>query len=237
MAYEIPKESERSFETPLTNFPVGEDAFERMMDVTIPLMALVNQYNQLYAAGNYTECNNILENNPDLKACFFNADKYNQLRDAVISIEQYLLNQVEVLYNTIAANAIGIEDNPKTGQETLVAYSAAKINSLVERLDQALDVLQNKHTIRYIDIPVSGWSTGSPCTNKVTVQGMTGDADLKVIGIYPGNGASQETISNMQKASSLLMTNDSMNAVGTDYVTFKASSKPAVNITVITEGG
>ena len=48
MAYEIETINERNVDTPLTNFPVGEDNFPRMSDVSSTLLPLVIQYNNYY---------------------------------------------------------------------------------------------------------------------------------------------------------------------------------------------
>lgn len=138
MAYEIEKVSEGNVDTPLTNFPVGIDTFPRMSDVSLTTLPLVLQYNTLYQSGNLASANQLVLDNPSLAYCMFTAKGQNELRDAVIAIEYYLLNQVDDLYNTVAQNAVGVSDNPTEEQMSVVAYSAEKVNSLIESLSTLL---------------------------------------------------------------------------------------------------
>lgn len=158
MAYNTEQATERYIDTPLTNFPVGEDTFDRMTDVTTDLLSLVLEYNRLYQSGSLTEAANLLTNNPELKACLFDADKYNQFRDAVIAMERFLLNQVDELYQFVAQSAIGINDNPTTEEAAVVSYSAGKVQSLFETTTATLTTLD--------------WSDTAPYEQTVTVEGM-----------------------------------------------------------------
>lgn len=221
MSYEIEKQSERNVDTPLTNFPVSEDTFNRMMDVTSALMPLVLQYNAYFEAGNMTACNELLKNNPDLKKCFYIAQNHNELRDAIIAMERYLLNQVDELYNDIANDAIGILDNPTDEQASLVAYSADKINKL--------------HKKRTVTLLASGWSTSYPYTQTVVVDGIKSNAEIKVIGVSVPDGATVEQIKAWNKAIGSFMSNPG--GVADGAITFKAYKKPVVDVTIITEGG
>lgn len=138
MAYEIEKVSVGNVDTPLTNFPTGIDTFPRMSDVSLTTLPLVLQYNTLYQSGNLASANQLVLDNPSLAYCMFTAKGQNELRDAVIAIEYYLLNQVDDLYHTVAQNAIGVSDNPAEEQMSVVAYSAEKVNSLIESLSTLL---------------------------------------------------------------------------------------------------
>lgn len=221
MAYKIEKETEQNVDTPLTQFPVGEDTFDRMMDVTSALMPLVSQYNAYFQSGNITACNNLIKNNPDLLYCFFNAEKYNQIRDAMIAVQRYQLNQVDDLYNTIAQNALGINDRPTEEQASLVAYSAEKINRL--------------HKKRNIQLLADNWSDSYPYTQTVSVEGITQEDDLKVIGTVHEDGNTEAQDKAIDKAAGFLM--HSKNGIGQGTVTFRAKKKPVTDFTVITEGG
>lgn len=150
--------AEKNVDTPLTNFPESEDVFDRMMDITITLLPAVKKYQQFMEIGDLTGAANVLTENPDLKACLFDADKYNQFRDALIAMQRFLLNQVDSLYESIAKNAIGINDNPTPEQEAVVAYSAQKVNSLFHTTEATL--------------LASGWSEEAPYTQTVSVSNM-----------------------------------------------------------------
>ena len=154
----IEPKTETYIDLPLTNFPVSEDTPIRMNDVDAVLMPVVLQYNQYYAAGNLAACNTLLSNNPNLVKCLFNADKYNWLRDAVIAIQRYYLEDVQTFINTVAQNTIGIEDNPTEEQMNFVTYSAKKINNtildLIDKINCATGILLATN----IPIPMDSWT-------------------------------------------------------------------------------
>lgn len=232
MSFQLKPMSETYIDKPFTSFPVSEDTFDRMMDVTINLMPLVQQYNTYYASGNLSACNQLLSNNPELQNCLFNAKKYNQLRDAVLAIEEYFLTQIDTLYNTIAQNASDIDDNPSEEKASIVSYSAEKVNQLFNQIKNTQD---KYHTTRNILIPSSGWSNTFPYTNIVAVDGITADSNIKVISVYIPEDSTVEQIKSWNKASSFLVNND--NAVNDGSITFKAYKKPTVDFTVTIEGG
>lgn len=160
MAYEIEAFTEQYEDLPLTKFPVQEDSFERMSDVTGSILALVQEYNALYDNGELTAAKTLLEASPTLKACLFNADKYNQLRDGLIAMQRYQLNQLDILYQNVAANAIGINDNPEPDTMSVVAYSAEKVESMLKTKDVVLTALD--------------WSSSVPYTQVVKMEGIRG---------------------------------------------------------------
>ena len=144
MAYEIEKISEGNVDTPLTNFPVGEDTFPRMSDVSINLLPLVLQYNNYYQSGQLSLAQQLLDTNPELDACLHNAEKWNMIRDAIIAMQRFLLNQVDSLYNEIvndAKNTIGINDNPEADKKDMVSYSAEKVDSLISGVESDIETL------------------------------------------------------------------------------------------------
>lgn len=147
MAYEIEKISEGNVDTPLTNFPVGEDTFPRMSDVSVTLLPLVLQYNNYYQNGQLALAQQLLAANPELDACLHNAEKWNMIRDAIIAMQRFLLNQVDSLYNEIvddAKNTIGINDSPEKGKENMVAYSAQKVDTLIEGVEKNIQTISSK---------------------------------------------------------------------------------------------
>lgn len=66
-----------------TNYPDSIDHWEDMIDVNLTLKPLVDQYYNLYNAGDFTGIDTLLSNNPELKRAFWNAEKYNVLKDTV----------------------------------------------------------------------------------------------------------------------------------------------------------
>ncbi len=93
MAYNLEEFTERHVDTPLTNFPLKEDIFDRMSDITTALLPLINDYNRYMNENDLLEANQLLASNPNLLNCFFNTEKYNRLRDAVIALERHRLDK------------------------------------------------------------------------------------------------------------------------------------------------
>ena len=115
---------------PLTNFPDSEDNWARMQDITASLLTIALQYNALWDAGDIDAANTLLENNPKLKSTIFNADKWNKLRDGLIALERYYLNDVQTFIERVAQSTIGINDNASNDEKVTNTYSANKIDQL-----------------------------------------------------------------------------------------------------------
>lgn len=214
---------------PLTQFPASEDDWDRMSDVSASMVSLVQDYNKLYNDGRFSDAKKLLDNNEDLLRCFFNADKYNQLRDATIAMQRFLLNEVQNLIKEVAKNTIGIEDNPTEDQKGQTAYSAAKVDELINNL-------VGKYLTKYtVEIPANGWNDEYPYLNIVSVSGITSDMELRVIGTVIPDGAVYSDTKNIIKSAGFLIPYD--NGVGDGRIIFKAYKKPTVDFTVILEGG
>lgn len=242
MSYTLESKTGKYIDTPLTNFPVSEDVWNRMMDVTSSLMPLVTQYNEYFKQGNITACNALVESNPGLKDCFFDAEKFNWMRDAIIAVQRYFLEDVEQFITDTAQNALGINDNPTAEQANIVAYSAEKVNQLLQNITdlaaQSNDTLNQKidrlHNHRTITLTASGWSDDYPFTQIVDVPGITANDSIKVIDIYATADAALEEIKTAKKAAGHLM--HSVGGVTDGKLIFKAYKKPSVDFQIITEG-
>lgn len=214
---------------PLTQFPASEDDWDRMSDVSASMVSLVQDYNKLYNDGRFSDAKKLLDNNEDLLRCFFNADKYNQLRDATIAMQRFLLNEVQNLIKEVAKNTIGIEDNPTEDQKGQTAYSAAKVDELINNL-------VGKYLTKYtVEIPANGWNDEYPYLNTVAISGITSDMELRVIGTVIPDGTFYSDTKNIIKSAGFLIPYD--NGVEDGRIIFKAYKKPTVDFTVILEGG
>ena len=214
---------------PLTQFPASEDDWDRMSDVSASMVSLVQDYNKLYNDGRFSDAKKLLDNNEDLLRCFFNADKYNQLRDATIAMQRFLLNEVQNLIKEVAKNTIGIEDNPTEDQKGQTAYSSAKVDELINNL-------VGKYLTKYtVEIPANGWNDEYPYLNTVTISGITSDMELRVIGTVIPDGTVYSDTKNIIKSAGFLIPYD--NGVEDGRIIFKAYKKPTVDFTVILEGG
>lgn len=113
-------------------------------------------------------------------------------------------------------------------------FSGTNMNDLEDRVSGAFE---SYHTQRNVLIPASGWSSAYPYTNTVSVEGITGNEVPKVAGVWVPTNATEAQVKAWNKAAGMLISNTAANAVGNGYITFKAYKKPAVDFTVIVEGG
>lgn len=215
------QKTERYVDMPLTNFPVSEDTWNRMSDVNIVLMPLITQFNEFYKKGDITSCNQLLKNHPDLLDCFFNAEKWNCIRDAVIALERYYLEEVETFIQTVAQHALGIQDQPSEEQMPVVAYSAAKVNSLLNAL---------KH-VQEITLLADKWSDSFPFTQTVSIEGITAKDSFSMVKIITG-AENAGDVKTYTKLTGLIFEGET----GDGIITFKAFKKPTKDFTIGLKG-
>lgn len=218
MAATIAPKTDKYIDLPLTEFPVKEDTVIRMQDINAVQMPLVKQYNEYFAAGNKAACDTLLSNNPEVLSCFFNADKFNWARDAIIALQRYYLEDVVTFINNVAANTVGIEDNPTDEQASVVAYSAEKINQILEKLRELI----------VVDIPLSGWSEEYPFTQTIQVEGIKGDINYVRLSSLTG-AEDLSTVKAYNKAFSLIFGGKTSDGT----ITLYAYKKPSIDFSII----
>lgn len=77
------------------NFPDSIDNFDRFVDPDINSLPLINQYYIYLQQNNLEAALAILNNNPSLQRMIVNAYNMNMLRDGLISVERYYLDDVQ----------------------------------------------------------------------------------------------------------------------------------------------
>lgn len=85
--------------TDLSNsFPAAVDTIDKMQDLTITTKKKADKYYEYINANNITGANDYLgkSENSDLLLSVFNADKFNTMRDMIISIERFFLDDIGV---------------------------------------------------------------------------------------------------------------------------------------------
>jgi len=174
---------------PLTNFPESEDNWSRMSDLSASLLAVAKQYEDLYSAGDITSANNLLNQYPDLKDALFTPERWNELRDAIISLERFFLTDVDAMITHVTQATIGINNNATGADANTNAYSVAKINELLNAIT----------TVRTATFTATGWTSTLPYMQTVNVAGVTA-SDRSVIGIYIPDGTSAENTKLKEKA-------------------------------------
>lgn len=95
--------------TDLSNsFPAAVDTIDKMQDLTITTKKKADKYYEYINANNITGANDYLgkSENSDLLLSVFNADKFNMLRDMIISIERFFLDDIGVYLGGAARQGI-----------------------------------------------------------------------------------------------------------------------------------
>ena len=80
---------------PRSTLPVQIDNIDEMQDITADLLELQNQFYSFINAGNLAGAKTLLNNNPQLLPCLFNADKYNALRDTIVALQRMYLGDIQ----------------------------------------------------------------------------------------------------------------------------------------------
>ena len=124
-----------------TKYPGSLDNIELKSNITNSTDAqLVNQIQTAIIAGDFATAANILNSNPHLNGKIFNANDYNQMRDALLALERFYKNDI---YNYISEKQSTWESNidrfnfkgiysPTTQyyQNNMVNYTTAEGNLL-----------------------------------------------------------------------------------------------------------
>ena len=78
------------------NFPDSVDTLDKMQDLNTSTKTMADRYYSMVEANNITSANEYLVQNPSLALSVFNADKYNKLRDAIVSVERFFYDEVKL---------------------------------------------------------------------------------------------------------------------------------------------
>ena len=124
-----------------------------------------------------------------------------------------------------AQNAVGINDNPSPSQKPYVAYSAQKIDSLLDDLGAGLST-------RTITVSLGNWSSYSPYTNQIYVSGIR-STDSPVIGLYIPSGTSATEEKRLKRAAGCISYIDTTD----NYITVTCiGSKPETTFQLMVKG-
>ena len=72
-----------------TTYPDEIDEIEHVSDISADTYELANQYKALVATGKFEEASALLNEHPELSQCSINAEKWNQMADSLLAVEQY----------------------------------------------------------------------------------------------------------------------------------------------------
>lgn len=87
--------SQSYLDLPETNFPQMVDTFDRATDVTIDLLPLVKQYQNLYNNNRLNEASQLLIDNPQLQNCMINAKTINRCYDGIKALQRYYFSDIQ----------------------------------------------------------------------------------------------------------------------------------------------
>lgn len=202
-----------------------------MSDITSTLIGVALQYNALWDAGKIDEANAIVESNPDLINTIMNADKWNKLRDAIIAIERFFLEDVETFINRVAQITIGINDEVADEDKATNTYSAQKIDGLISNLQNQQD---NSQRIVLVTFLADDWAGESaPYTQTVTASEIS-SSDEPALFKYKDADLSYDENKAYNKAFGFI--SDGIGDCGDGSVTWACYKKPAIDITIALKG-
>ena len=96
----------------LSTYPTTVDTFNRISDLDKDsTMIKARQYKSYINAGNYIAAENYLKNNPDLKQCAISAEIVNKHSDAIVAVENDIVDNVKSNINSLAINQSDIVKN------------------------------------------------------------------------------------------------------------------------------
>lgn len=207
---------------PHTTFPNEIDDQTRgyMSDVTSDMVALAQEYQTQFTLGNTSACASILEANPELETMMWKAENYNWIRDAIMAIETYYVNDVQAMLDEIAANALGIRDDldPNSESAKYNGYSIYKINQLLNELKKEY----------IINLTASGWTGNAPYHQTVTVSGISADKSYERFSTLNGSETVQQ-MKDYNKAMGFI----TAGSTSDNSVTFYAYKKPEISFSVM----
>lgn len=217
-----------------------------MSDVSGSLRTYVNQYMSYYAAGNLTQCNELLTEHPELINCLFNADKYNWMRDAIVQVQRYYKQDMQQFVQDVAAATIGINDSATGSDLYTNAYSAAKTNEVVAALidDNVTGVDESTHTYSAakineflskaqftITLNQSSWAlSGTVYKLTVSKTGLSASKNYDMISALTAS-SNLTTVKAYLKAFGCIY----LGVTANNSVTFYAYKQPATTIDIILE--
>lgn len=134
-------------------------------------------------------------------------------------------------YRSVAINAQG-HVTAGTNPTTLAGYGITDAAASGHNHDNSYVKIT---PIRNIALTATKWSTSYPHTQAVQVAGIKASDNIKVIGLATPSNATGAQVKAVNKAAGYLM--HSAGGIVDGRLTFRAYKKPAVDITIITEGG
>lgn len=119
--YEIGEDGKYT-DLPRSNLPAAKDDINEMQDLTLDLIEARNSFYNYINLGNLSEAEQVLEQNPTLLSCLFNADKYNSLRDSIIALQRLYLDDIEKYIMTLSTPQGEWQEDTEYKKYQVVSY-------------------------------------------------------------------------------------------------------------------
>ena len=146
------------------NFPDSIDDFYKFTDPSISQIAIINQYYSKFQSGDISGAAEILESNPDLKTAILNAERLNKIRDGIISIERFYLDDVQQYLVNIVKNKGDWNSQTKYTKYDVVFYE-------IDGIEQAFMGLD-------VNIPIGTLPTDDTYWIPLTLRGKQGESGI-----------------------------------------------------------
>lgn len=120
-----------------TNFPDSlDDVSEHglMQDIDAELVSQYKTYEAQLAAGQSQAAYNTAYtpvNGKRLADALFNADKYNWIRDSILSMQEFFFNKFDAYISKKTQEVVGTSEDENSSSSSTAAYTINKVNSLL----------------------------------------------------------------------------------------------------------
>lgn len=163
---------------PRTNMPLAVDDINEMQDITLDLVSARDLFYAYMDAGDLTNATTVINNNPNLLACLFNADKYNSLRDSMIALERVFLTDIQDYIINLSTPQGEWQNNKSYSKYQVVSYIYQDATQFY--CARQMSVPANS-TVSYNTNP-----TNTYYWTPITLRGMQGDpgTGLSPMGIW-----------------------------------------------------
>lgn len=126
-----------------TNYPDSVDTFSKIVDVTISTLPYAILYQNYFQKGDLESASEVLIEHPELELCLMNADKFNNLIDAIKAIEtdhNSTKSKLTTVTNQTSSNTSNISNlatnvNNITTNVTSLSNSVSTLNTKVTNIE------------------------------------------------------------------------------------------------------
>ena len=130
-----------------TNYPDSVDTFSKIVDVTISTLPYAILYQNYFQKGDLESASQVLTEHPELEKCLMNADKFNNLIDAIKAIEtdhNGTKSTLKTVSNQSSTNATNI--SKLTTNVNNITTNVSSLSSSISTLNTKVTNIENTGT-------------------------------------------------------------------------------------------